>query len=349
MIDPAHEWTDERIEQLERKIREVYKQAQEEVSAKLDDYLRRFRIKDETKRDQVKRGVITEQEYKNWRTGQIIVGKRWESLRDELALHYHNANLEVKRLSRIAQGDIFVENINYSTYEIEMQAQMDTSFILWNAEAVERILLEDPEMLPPPGKKVSAQIAKNKDVRWNNQQIQAVMIQGILQGESISKLAKRLEQVTDKNHKAAIRNARTMATGAENAGRIASYKRAKEMGVNLENEWRAVLDMRTRHEHRLLDGVIMPVDEPWEVDGYKLRFPGDPQAPGHLIYNCRCAVRPLVDGLEPLARKTRSTAAIGDLTYEEWKRQKTSKSNRITLPEEKAEAIRKSYIREYMR
>lgn len=347
MADPVHEWTDDQIKALEKRIRKVYRQAQEEVQAKLDDYLRRFRIKDEIKRDQVKRGVITAKEYKEWRTGQIIVGKRWEKLRDELAHDYHNANQKAKEMAQRSQSQIYAENINYATYTVEVQANLDTDFTLYDESTVDRIMMNDPDMLPPPGKKVSKRIAEGKDVRWNNNQIQAVMLQGILQGESIPALAKRLEQVTDKNHKAAIRNARTMATGAQNAGRIDGFVRAKNMGIDLLQEWLATLDLRTRHEHRMLDKQRVAVGKPWMIDGYQIRFPGDPAAPGYLIYNCRCTVRGIVIGLEPQARKYRSTAAIGNMSYEEWKKQKKSQSNRITLPEEKAKSIKQYYINKY--
>jgi hypothetical protein len=37
------------------------------------------------------------------------------------------------------------------------------------------------------------------------------------------------------------------------------------------------------------------------------------------------------------------------MTYEQWKNEKKSTSNPITLPEEKAAAIRQSYIHEYSR
>jgi uncharacterized protein with gpF-like domain len=138
-----------------------------------------------------------------------------------------------------------------------------------------------------------------------------------------------------------------MATGAQNAGRIDGFVRAENMGIDLEQEWLATLDLRTRHEHRMLDKQRVAVGKPWMIDGYQIRFPGDPNAPGYLIYNCRCSVRGIVTGLEPQARKYRSTAAIGNMSYEEWKNQKRSKSNRITLPEEKAKSIKQYYINKY--
>jgi hypothetical protein len=58
------------------------------------------------------------------------------------------------------------------------------------------------------------------------------------------------------------------------------------MGIEMQQTWVATLDGRTRHEHRMLDGQTVPIGEPFEVDGYKIRYPGDPTAEGFLIWNC---------------------------------------------------------------
>ena len=177
--------------------------------------------------------------------------------------------------------------------------------------------------------------------------LQSVILQGILQGESIPNLSKRIaETMGEINHKATIRYARTAVTGAENAGRADAYRRAEALGVDMEQEWQAVHDMRTRHEHRQLDGQRRPVGEPFEVDGEEILYPGDPAAPGHLIWNCRCRLRGIVAGLEPQARKYRSLDDIEGMTYEEWKASKVEKPHRITKQEEIAEIMKRKYIRE---
>lgn len=350
MADPGHEETEKLLKDIEKRIAKEYAQAEKEVQAKLDDYLRRFRLKDEKWREWVANGTKTETEYRQWRIGQLAAGDRWEAMKQTLAEDMHNANRIARSIVDGYMPEVYAINFNYGTYEVEVGAKVDTSFTLYDRQTVERILREDPELLPSPGKKVSANIAAGLDVRWNRQQVQSVMLQGIFQGESISKLAERLATVVgDKNEKAAIRNARTMATGAQNAGRIDSYKRAEAMGIEMEQEWIATLDNRTRHEHRQLDHQRQKVGELFEVDGYKLMYPGDPSAPGHLIYNCRCTLRGLVKGLEPQARKYRDNSAIDGMSYGEWKNAKKSESNPITAQRDKGEAIAESYRREYRR
>lgn len=348
--DPAHDATERLLAEMEQKIAKEYSQAERELSAKIADYFRRFELKDQRWREWVKDGDKTKEEYQAWRVGQMAVGKRWESMKETIAQDLHHANDVARSIAYGYMPDVYAENFNYGTYEAEVGAKVDTSFTLYDKQTVERLMRDDPKLLPDPGKKKRAEIAAGQDILWNKQQVQSVMMQGILQGESIPKLANRLAvEVGEKDHRAAIRNARTMTTGAQNAGRVDSYKRAEDMGIKMVQEWRATLDMRTRHEHRVLDGQTQKVGDPFEVDGMEIMFPGDPSAEPALIYNCRCTLRAVVVGLEPQARKYRDESAIDGMTYEEWKESKVEKPEPITLQEEKGEAIRQAYLAEYRR
>ena len=347
MSDPAHDETEALLAALEKRITEEYRQAEQEIQAKLDDYLKRFKKKDDTWRKWVKQGKKTKKEYNDWRIGQIAMGKRWREMKQTIAEDMANANQIARNIIFSHMPEVYAINHAYGTFEAEKGSMIDTSYTLYNREAVEHIL-KDRKIYPGPGKQTLEAINSGEIIRWNKQQVQSVMLQGILQGESMADIATRLaKKVGESNRKAAIRNARTMTTGVEAAGRIDAYKRAERLGVDMVQEWLAAHDLRTRHAHRMLDGQRRPVGHPFEVDGYEIRYPGDPNAPGYLIYNCRCTVRGIVAGLEPQARKYRSDADLGGMTWEEWREQKKSESNPITLPEEKARAIKWSYIKEY--
>ncbi len=346
--DPAHAETEKIIAEMEKRINREYAQAEKELQGKIDDYFRRFELKDRKWREWVADGKKTADEYKQWRIGQMAVGERWENMRQTIAEEIYRSDQIAAKIANGYKADIYALNYNYGIYEAEVGAKINTGFTLYNREAVERIMRDNPDLLPPPGRKVSQAIAEGRALRWNRQVVQSVMTQGILQGESIPKLATRLaEAVGETNRKAAIRNARTMATGAQNAGRVDAYKHAEEIGVDMMQEWKAVHDMRTRHAHRLLDGQLRKVGEPFEVDGEEIMYPGDPSAEGYLIYNCRCTLGGRVKGLEPRARKYRSDDFEG-MTYDEWLNAK-AKSNPIDLQEKKGEAIAESYRRKYRR
>jgi SPP1 gp7 family putative phage head morphogenesis protein len=208
---------------------------------------------------------------------------------------------------------------------------------------------DNPKLYHDQGKDNAAKLAKGEIKAWNKRKVQSVITQGILQGESIPQLTKRLERVTGGAHAAAIRNARTMMTGTQNAGRIDAMDRAKDMGIPVRKQWLATLDTRTRIWHRELDGKIEDIDKPFENSVGKIMFPGDPDADGANIYCCRCTLLSAIKGFEIDASdiNLRHNKNLKGMTYEQWKNEKKSTSNPITLPEEKAEAIKGSYARQY--
>ena len=345
MSDPGHIETDAILKALEKRITKEYQQAEAELTAKLDDYLRRFRLKDEKWREWVEKEEKTEEEYEKWRVGQLAIGKRWREMKETIAEDLAHVNEIARQIVDNTMPEVYAINHDYGTYEVEKGSMLDTSYTLYSHEAIENIIRYDPELLPGPGEKLKQRIREGKDIRWNRKQVQSVMMQSILQGDTIPEIADRLaKEVGEKNRKAAVRNARTMTTGAEAAGREDAYKRAQDLGVDMVQEWLATHDQRTRHSHRILDGERQPVGGTFSNG---CRYPGDPECknPGE-IYNCRCTIRGIVAGLEPQSRKFRSNEKLGGMTWDEWKEAKP-KSNPILLPEEKAKKIKWSYIAKY--
>ena len=215
---------------------------------------------------------------------------------------------------------MYALNHNYGTFEIEQKAMIDTSYVLYDRQTVERLIREHPDLLPPPepNSKVARAIAAGKDIAWNKKKVQSELLQGILQGEAITKLAQRMQNVTNGNYSNSVRYARTMYTGAENAGRVDAYKRAEKMGIEGEMQWVATLDGRTRHSHRQLDGERIKIGGKFSNG---CRYPGDPQGKPSEVYNCRCTLIEQMVGLEH-DLSGRSLAKLDGKTYEEWKASK---------------------------
>lgn len=349
MSDPGHNETDALLKVLEKRITKEYKKAEAEITQKLDDYLRRYRLKDDKWREWVANGKKTQKEYREWRIGQLAIGKRWREMRQTIAEDLSHVNEIARNMINGTIPEVYAINHNYGTYEIEHGLSVDTSYTLYDRQTVKRLFDDKSKLYHAPGKKLSRSIAAGKEIAWNKQHIQSVLIQAILQGEAIPKIADRLtKKVSNGNRAAAIRNARTMITGAENAGRIDSYNRAQEMGIGLDKMWVATLDTRTRHSHRMLDGETQPTNAKFSNG---CRFPGDPNGAPAEIYNCRCTLRAQLHGYEVdiTDMSIRNDSKLGNMTYAQWKAEKKSTSNSITLPEEKAKRIKGAYIGEYRR
>ncbi len=127
----------------------------------------------------------------------------------------------------------------------------------------------------------------------------------------------------------AIRTARTAVTGAENAGRLDGLLKARDRGIDVQKEWVATMDGRTRHSHRTVDGEIVDQDKKFSNG---LRYPGDPAGPGREVYNCRCTMIGALKGVreaEPTMRRVRNPETgeyelIPDMSYTEWEARKRS-------------------------
>lgn len=59
-------------------------------------------------------------------------------------------------------------------------------------------------------------------------------------------------------------------------------------------EWTSARDADTREEHLRADGQIVDKNEPFEVGGELLMYPGDPNGSAWNIINCRCVEAPVV-------------------------------------------------------
>ena len=293
-MDLGHQLTDEELAKLERKIAKVYKTAADEMQDKITEYFKKFDEQDKKKRELLEQGKITEQEYKQWRLGKLATGKKYQSMRDQLAERMTNANQEAVAYVNSSTPTVYSLNRNYTAYQIE-QADINASFQLWDESTVARLIKDNPELMPNYPKEKA--LARGIDLDWGKKQISKEITTGILLGESNQRIAKRLlTELPDMNKASAIRTARTATTSAENGGRLDTFKQAEQMGIPIKKQWVATHDGRTREEHILADGQIVGVDEPFIVGGEELMKPGDDSGSGWNIYNCRCRMYSIVKG-----------------------------------------------------
>lgn len=290
MADIAHAKTDQKLEEMEKRLSAIYSRAEKEIQKTADEYFSKFAKQDEAKRKLVEQGKITEEEYTKWRKGKVMYGKRFTEMKEQCAKQLLNVNQTALAYVNGELPEVYA--INYNALAGSVDGVGGYSFTLVDADTVRNLAVTDTSLLP------YKELDPAKDIPWNMKKINAETLQGILQGESMDKIAKRLWNVQEMNRTQAIRSARTIVTGAENKGRQDSYKRAEEDGIVMKREWIATNDSRTRHWHAELDGVEVDIDEPWVNEFGKIMFPGDPSADPANIYNCRCSMRSIVKGFK---------------------------------------------------
>lgn len=275
MTDTAHYQTDLKLAEMEKRLSAIYSRAEKEIQKTADEYFSKFAKQDEAKRKLLEQGKITEDEYKKWRKGKVMYGKRFTEMKEQCAKQLLNVNQTALAYVNGELPEVYA--INYNALAGSVDGVGGYSFTLVDADTVRNLAVTDTSLLP------YKELDPAKDIPWNMKKINAETLQGILQGESMDKIAKRLRNVQEMNKTQAIRSARTIVTGAENKGRQDSYARAEADGIILQKEWLATNDGRTRHSHAMLDGAIVDQDKKFENG---LMYPGDPSGRPEEVYNC---------------------------------------------------------------
>ena len=275
MADTAHRKTDEKLEEMEKRLSAIYSRAEKEIQQTADEYFSKFAKQDEAKRKLLEQGKITEEEYTKWRKGKVMYGKRFTEMKEQCAKQLLNVNQTALAYVNGELPEVYA--MNYNALESAVDGVGGYSFTLVDADTVRNLAVTDTSLLH------YKELDPAKDIPWNMKKINAETLQGILQGESMDKIAKRIMNVQEMNKTQAIRSARTIVTGAENKGRQDSYARAEADGIILERTWIATNDSRTRHSHAVLDGETKPIDTPFSNG---LRYPGDPDGSPEEVYNC---------------------------------------------------------------
>jgi len=244
---------------------------------------------------------MTEDEYKEWRKNKLLYGMHWQRLIDRNTAELLKYNQTAIKYINGEVPQIFASGYNKVAEQIPDSPVAGFDFELINADTVNNLVHEDGIILPPKKK-----VDPEKDKAWNAKLINAQLLQGIMQGESIPDMAKRMMTVANSDLAGATRTARTMHTAAQNAGRQSGYNRAAQQGAVFEKTWLAANNERTRLSHSLMNGQTVAHDEKFvsPVTGVKLMFPGDWNAEGGdvggEIYNCRCTLITKFKGFKKL-------------------------------------------------
>ena len=122
-------------------------------------------------------------------------------------------------------------------------------------------------------------------------------------GASIPDVAAQVEQLFDgtdvqkwKNRARTV--ARTEVVGAYNGGLHDAFAMIVENDPDTAwvKHWLATEDQRTRPDHREADGQKVPWAQPFNVGGFPMMYPHDPEGPPQEVINCRCTLLLEVEG-----------------------------------------------------
>lgn len=288
-MDNAHSQTDKRIEKMEKRLEAIYRRADKEIKAKWEEYMQNVEKRSKSLLQAIEEASTpeerakAEEKYKKFLKNATLQNQKYKDMVAQTTENILHVNETAVAYVNGELPPIYALNYNYVSADLNSQIK-DYSFSLTDANTVKNLATSDKTLLP------YKTVDGKKDVRWNTKKINAEVLQGILQGESIPKIAARLGNVQEMNKQSSIRNARTMATSAENKGRMDMLKNAEDSGIIVQKTWISTHDSRTREWHSELDGQTVDRDEPFVNSLGEIMYPGDPAADPANVYNCRCTL-----------------------------------------------------------
>lgn len=321
MADYAHEYTDHEIAKLNKQIQNIYKEAEKDIQKKMDDFNAKHKIKEQKYQQKVNSGQMSQEEFDRWKKGQVFQGQQWQAKKEQILDTMHHSNEIATNMINGETQNVFMVNANYMSYDMEHGAGINFGFGIYDSNTVAKLIKDDPQLLP------KWKIDKPKDYKWSQKKLNNAITQGIIQGESLDKIAKRLSnKLASTNENKMKTFARTAMTGAQNSGRQMQLENAKKMGIDLMKEWMATLDSHTRDSHADVDGEQVEVDKKFSNG---LMYPGEPGGAPAEVYNCRCSmVSELKKYPSVYNRYNNETGErIKNMSYRDWEKAKKSGGN----------------------
>lgn len=266
------------LQGVETAMNTIYKSASTEAIAKGDAFFDTFKDEWDTNAAALAAGTLSLAAWMAW-ANKKFKSKHFKNLIADMATLIVSVDATSLQLINNTRFGILAYAHNYTGYTLTNNYKL--SFSLMNAQTVALLQQGKSPILPV------LSVQKRKTTKWVNDKIRREVAAGMLQGESVQKISRRLTNVTNMSKTAAIRNARTACTCAENTGRQTAYEEAAKQGLELKKRWLCTVDARTRSSHAHLDGELVPYNKPFSNG---LRFPGDPQGRPEEVYNCRCTM-----------------------------------------------------------
>lgn len=269
-MDKAHKFVDKELTKYEKELKKIYSQALKEIEKEL-----------KYNSDKLNGGDMKT-------TRQSL--KRLNDLFKRMTIEFNNADLKAISLLEKELKKIGITNLEYAEELINTKISelgIDETYTLFNDNILSNIIKGN----------VFAEIAMEgfTDKAYIYNELRREFAVGLLKGESIPKLAKRIQKSLNSSMNRAILIARTENTRVQNQSREEVFKNATEKGIKLKKQWISAGDKRVRASHQRLNGEIVNMNESFSNN---CEYPGDPNGGASEVCNCRCTFVALIEGVD---------------------------------------------------
>lgn len=255
--------TDARLKTLEKQIKSVYTKAYQDMKSEASSVLAKIELNPDMPLSQ-KMALMAKYD-------------RLNTLSTQLGKTVFQANSYAQKMINDEMVNIYELNYNESAEKL--------GFALTDNIAVKKILKQEENPFN--------MISSLHDKEGIRNQMKGELMQGLLRGESINKIARRFKNVSEKSLKDSIRIARTETTRVQNSAKMDIGAEGQRLGFDMWKRWVATTDSRVREDHLAMNGVEVPQDSPFIMpNGDRLMFPGDISlgASAESVINCRCTI-----------------------------------------------------------
>ena len=301
-MDKGHKFTDKEIERLENILKQHYGKTNKTVTEMLSKHLKQYEDRIAEYQDRLDSGAMTEQQYEDAVFMLITTGNDWAQTENAILTEYVKADSSAMDIVGASMMTVYLYNSLFKSNRMNSRARSHFPFEFEmpkifrdkdNPFSVVTDLLNGrvfKRMLPPPNPD------KMKDRLWHRVKLNSIIRQGIRKGKSVNKIAEDIERLTSMDIVSAFRAARTACTYAENSAKLdAMIAFRDKYGIDVKKMWYATLDGRTRTQHREIHGEIRELEDPFSN---KLLFPADPNGAPNEVYNCRCTMLEIIEGID---------------------------------------------------
>ena len=290
MADIAHTKTDQKLEEMEKRLSAIYSRAEKTVQKKMADYAKTIDEKS-TELLQAYKDAETEDEKRKAKKAyirfyrQVVKSKEFVSLSADVADELYKANVEASTYINSQTPSIYTLNYNYINAEMAKDIDRFTPQEITDTEA---------EKYSGYTKQT---VDQKKDTDWNKENLKKSVLAGSLLLLGAYAIMKRsANSAVEKNRNSAYRQNIDMGGDAETKARLDGMYWAEYLGNRMHKAWIATLDNRTRHSHAMLDGAAIPLNEIFENGCSR---PKDPNGRPEETCNCRCSLKYVRVGGEP--------------------------------------------------
>lgn len=276
-MDKAHKATDQMLDRLEKQLNSIYTKAYAEIKKQIVEIISKIEFTPD---------MTPQQRY-------VLATKydRLTKLEQQITEALKNVNAEAVKIINDEMTNVYSTNWKFMTEKIQ-----EGVFPVLSKSEIKAILSQQIT----PFKKLAIDTLKNS--AQIKERLTRELISGIMEGESIPQIAKRVRGTFETNLSRSIAIAQTETTRVENSARQDTANQAAKSGLPMKKKWVATKDSRTRDAHRNADGQVVDYDKPFVVGGEELMYPGDENGSAKNVIRCRCTMVSFVD-IEALKKK----------------------------------------------